>query len=111
MRNARWNDYDIAAVNLLRNAARPAELYRCRSTETTEDFMCRAVIVMERVNAIDPTAAPAIGREKLLEDRLRIARGQLQSTFIDQQRQAAVWNHAVVLQQKGEHARFPNKLS
>jgi hypothetical protein len=96
MADARGDHDGVAGGDLDDGASRATELHARGACGDAEHFVRRGMIVMERIDAVDPGVAPAVGCEQVL-DTLRIV---WDGCTIEGQRQARiVGDGAVVAQQ------------
>ena len=94
------DDHHVAGPNGHHHAPGAAEPHARLAAADRQDLVRGAVIVRERVDAVAPGAAPAIGGEHRLAGRRDVAAACVERARIDQERQAwVVGDRAVVVEQ------------
>src|SRR5271165_1789162 len=72
--------------------------HSCRTAIDAEHFMTGAVIMVKRINAVNPRIGPIIGCELFLNSRGRIFAFQIECVTVKEKRIPAVWNHTVIFE-------------
>lgn len=105
VRYARGDYHDIPAPDFDYETLFAAKLDAGCATVTSENFMRRAVVVMERIDAVAPGAAPVVARQKFLDRRGWLSIRKTQGGAIDEQWKPAVGDYPVVLKDVRENIR------
>src|SRR5438552_7146894 len=95
-----WNHNYVAEVYIQIPAMLAAQS-QCRdATVNTENFMRGAVIMSKGIHAVSPRITPVVVSEAFLKKPSGIPAIGPQCFPIDQQRQQAIWENAVVIKPK-----------
>jgi hypothetical protein len=94
--DARGNEHRIARRHRQRLPRLATEADRGGAGGDAEHLVDVGMVVVEGVDAVPPAAAPAVPLEEGLEGLRRIAGGGVDGALVDDQRQHAVGNVAVV---------------
>src|SRR6185437_3654712 len=100
MAGASGEDRDIARAQLEFPAAIAAEPHPGMAADNAKGFVDRRVIMQIVVNAVAPRIAPAVGAEQVFDGFLRCV-AEIDRALVDQERQGAVGNEAVVGKDEG----------
>ena len=92
-----WNYDRVSGIHLDVTAMLAADSQGRSTTIDSQRFMRCAVIMRERINAVSPRVSPVVLRKELFNNGSAILRFRCECLPINQQRQVAVWENAVVL--------------
>jgi len=104
VRYAGWNYDHIPSIHLDIAAALAANSQSRSATINSERFVRCAVVMSEGIDAVSPRVGPVVFRKAWFDNGSAIFRLRCEGVPIDQQRQVAVWENAVLL--KSELLRF-----
>ncbi len=92
------DDDDIAGRELNDRPLGPAELHAGAAAGDAQHFVRLAMVVLERVDAVDPGVTPGMVREKRDDEGLGIAGAhQVNRAAVEQQRQARIVGDQAVI--------------
>ena len=94
-------DRDIARAQLEFLAAVAAEPHPRMAAGNAEGLVNRRVIMQIVVNAVAPHIAPAVGAQQVFDGFLRGIVVEVDRALVDQERQGAIGNEAVVGKDEG----------
>ena len=97
MSNPGWNHDDVAGVHLDVAALLGADSQGRSTTINAKRFMRGAVIMSKGIDTVSPRIGPIVLRKALFNNGSAIFHLRCECLPINQQRQAAVWENAVVL--------------
>jgi len=92
-----WNYDHVPGIHLDVAAVLAADSQGRSTTVNSQRFMRGAVIMSEGIDAISPRVGPVVLRKALFNNGSAIRRVSCECLPVNQQRQVAVWENAVVL--------------